>query len=239
MCSNTMGLIISMPNRTSLLHFFGTLIHYELRLALRHKSDWINAWLFFVLVVSLFPLAVTPDIKLLHQIAPGLIWVAAMLSMLLSLQYFLRPDYEDGSLVMLLLSPHPLSLLMFAKISAHWLMSALPLILITPVLGLALYLSAEEIMVLIVTLLLGTPVLSLLGAMMTALTVSLRHQSILLSLLVLPLCIPVLIFGTGAVLNVALSIPNSGVFALMGAMLMLALTLTPLAVSSILSSARF
>jgi heme exporter protein B len=182
---------------------------------------------------------VTPDIVLLHSIAPGLIWVAALLSMLLSLPHLLRSDYEDGSLAALLLSPYPLPFLILSKIVAHWLVSALPLILISPVLGVALHLSLEEISVLIVTLLLGTPVLSLVGSVMMALTVSLPHQSILLSLLVLPLCVPVLVFGSGAVINVGLGLSNEGVFALMGAILVLAVTCAPFAASGALRVAEF
>jgi heme exporter protein B len=218
----------------SLLKTLLTLIRFDLILALRHKSDWVNAWLFFILVVSLFPLAVTPDMSLLHMIGPGLIWVAALLSMLLSLHHFLRPDYEDGSLSDLLLSPHPLSLLILAKVIAHWIVSAVPLILLTPILGVSLSLSTEEILTLMLTLLLGTPVLNLVGSVAMALTVSLRHQSVLLSLLVLPLCVPVLIFGAGAVMNIGLGVSNNGVLALMGAILILALTLVPLAAASAL-----
>src|ERR1700722_9042698 len=115
-------------------------LHYDLLSAYRRKSDWANAWLFFVLVVSLFPLAITPDPALLHTIAPGLVWVSALLSMLLALNYFLKPDYQDGSLQLLLLSSYLLALLLLAKTLAHWLISGLPLILITPLLALFLHL---------------------------------------------------------------------------------------------------
>lgn len=218
----------------NVLKMFLLMIRTDLVIAFRHKANWVNAWLFFVLVVSLFPLAVIPDINLLHMIAPGIIWIAALLSMLLSLQHFLRPDYEDGSLTALLLSPYPTSLLILAKIIAYWLMSACPLILITPVLGVTLYLSSEEILYLMITLLLGTPILSLVGAVAMSLVVGLRHQSILLSLLVLPLCIPVLIFGTGAVVDVGLGLPNKGILLLMLSFLVLTITLVPIAASAAL-----
>jgi len=210
------------------------LIRHDLVAAYRHKSEWVNAWLFFVLVVSLFPLAVTPDINLLHSIGPGVIWVAALLAMLLSLSQLLRPDYEDGSVSLLLLSPYPLPLLLLAKVSAHWLMSGAPLILITPLLAAALHLSSGETISLMITLLLGTPVLSLIGAIAVALTVGLRNQNILLALLILPLCVPVLVFGAGAVIDAGLGLPNQGAFAILGAILILAVTLTPLAMAAAL-----
>jgi heme exporter protein B len=213
---------------------FLQLIKYDLISAYRRRTDWLNAWLFFVLVVSLFPLAVTPDSNLLHAIAPGLIWVAAMLAMLLSLGNFLKPDYEDGSLALLLLSPHPLSLLLFAKITAFWLVSSLPLIVITPILGLMLHLSWPEIVALIYTLLLGTPVLSLIGAVAMALTVGLPSQNVLLALLILPLCVPVLVFGAGTVINIGMGLSGNGSLALLGAMLILTVTLAPLAAGAAL-----
>lgn len=211
-----------------------TIVRQDLLLAWRRKSDWVNAWLFFVLVVSLFPLAVTPDAELLHSIAPGLIWVSALLSMLLALNNFLKPDYQDGSLNLLLLSPHSLSLLLFAKITAHWLTSGFPLILITPLLALFLHLSPNETLTLLFALLWGTPILSLVGAVGVALTVSLENQSLLLALLILPLCIPVLIFGTGVVIDAGLGLPTQGILTLLAAFLILTVTLLPLAASAAL-----
>ncbi len=213
---------------------FFQLIKHDLLVAYRRKTDWVNAWLFFIIVVSLFPLAITPDSNLLHTIAPGLIWVAALLAMLLCLSNFLRPDYEDGSLSLLLLSPHPLSLLIFAKILAFWLTSALPLIVVTPVLALMLHLSGVETLSLIYTLLLGTPVLSLVGAVIMALTVGLRSQNMLLALLLLPLCVPVLVFGAGAVINVGLGLSNHGALAMLAAILILTLVLAPFAAQAAL-----
>lgn len=213
---------------------FGQVIRHDFLVAYRHKTDWVNIWMFFILVVSLFPLAVTPDVKLLNTIGPGLIWVAALLSVLLSFNHFLRPDYEDGSLNLLLLSAYPLPLLLLAKIFAHWLISTLPLIIIAPVLALSLHLSSVEILSLLATLLLGTPVLSLLGGIVMSLTVGLRNQSVLLALLFLPLSVPVLIFGAGAVIDVGMGLPTRGAFALLGALLVLSLTLAPLAASAAL-----
>jgi len=216
------------------LPVFFQLIKQDLIIAYRRKTDWVNAWLFFILVVSLFPLAVTPDIQLLHAIAPGLIWVAALLAMLLSLGNFLRPDFDDGSLSLLLLSPHSLSWLLLAKMIAFWLASALPLIIITPILAVMLHLSLTETVNLIYTLLLGTPVLCLIGAIAMALTVGLRSQSVLLALLILPLCVPVLVFGSGAVINVGMGLSNHGALALLGAILILAVSLVPIAVAAAL-----
>lgn len=207
------------------------ILRHDLLSAWRRKSDWINAWLFFILVIALFPLAVTPDAELLHTIAPGLIWVSALLSILLALNNFLRPEHQDGSLTLLLLSPHPLPLLLLAKITAHWLMSGLPLIIITPVLALFLNLSLNETLTLLLALLFGTPVLSLIGALAVALTISLENSSLLLALLILPLCIPVLVFGTGVVIDAGLGLPTKGILLLLAAFLVLTITLLPLAAS--------
>lgn len=200
----------------------------------RRRADWVYTWLFFILVVCLFPLAMTPDKALLQTLGPGIIWIAALLAMLLALGYFLRPDYEDGTLIWLLLSPHPLPLLMLVKTIAHWVTSAVPLLLITPLLALFLNLTSQETMVLLWTLLLGTPILSFIGAIAMSLTVSLRNNGVLLMLLILPLCAPVLIFSTGAVMNVSAGISPRGPLALLAAILTLALTVAPLAISAAL-----
>lgn len=200
----------------------------------RRRADWVYTWLFFILVVCLFPLAMTPDKALLQTLGPGIIWIAALLAMLLALGYFLRPDYEDGTLIWLLLSPHPLPLLMLVKTIAHWVTSAVPLLLITPLLALFLNLTSQETRVLLWTLLLGTPILSFIGAIAMSLTVSLRNNGVLLMLLILPLCAPVLIFSTGAVMNVSAGISPRGPLALLAAILTLALTVAPLAISAAL-----
>ncbi len=219
-------------NRVSVSTAFLGLLRRDLQIAIRKRSELLNPILFFILVVSLFPLGIGPEPRLLGEIAPGIIWVAALLATLLSMERLFRSDFEDGALEHLLLSPHALSLLALAKVLAHWLVTGLPLILVSPLLGVLLHLPAEAIRVLPLTLLLGTPILSLLGAVGVALTVGLRRGGVLLTLLVLPLYVPVLIFGTAAVAAAAAGLPVSGQLALLGAMLALALTLSPLATAA-------
>ena len=219
-------------NRVSVSTAFLGLLRRDLQIAMRKRSELLNPILFFILVVSLFPLGIGPEPRLLGEIAPGIIWVAALLATLLSMERLFRSDFEDGALEHLLLSPHALSLLALAKVLAHWLVTGLPLILVSPLLGVLLHLPAEAIRVLPLTLLLGTPILSLLGAVGVALTVGLRRGGVLLTLLVLPLYVPVLIFGTAAVAAAAAGLPVSGQLALLGAMLALALTLSPLATAA-------
>ena len=209
-------------------------IRRDLNLAVRNRSELLNPLLFFVLVISLFPLGVGPSPALLAEIAPGVIWVAALLATLLSMERLFRSDFEDGSLEQLLLSGHPLTLLVLGKVLAHWLVTGLPLLLIAPLLGVLLYLPAEAIRLLPLTLLLGTPVLSLLGAVGVALTVGLKRGGVLLTLLVLPLYIPVLIFGTAAIAAAAAGLSVTGQLALLGALLALAITLAPLGIAAAL-----
>ena len=204
----------------------------DLKMAIRRRSELLNPLLFFILVVSLFPLGVGPGPQLLQEIAPGVIWVAALLATLLSMERLFRSDFEDGALEQLLLSPHALSLLVLAKVFAHWLVTGLPLILVSPLLGLLLHLPPEGIIALPVTLLVGTPALSLIGAIGVALTVGLRRGGVLLTLLILPLYVPVLIFGTAAVAAAAAGLPIAGQLALLGALLALALTLAPFATAA-------
>ena len=219
-------------SRVSVSTAFLGLLQRDLQIAIRKRSELLNPILFFILVVSLFPLGIGPEPRLLGEIAPGIIWVAALLATLLSMERLFRSDFEDGALEHLLLSPHALSLLALAKVLAHWLVTGLPLILVSPLLGVLLHLPAEAIRVLPLTLLLGTPILSLLGAVGVALTVGLRRGGVLLTLLVLPLYVPVLIFGTAAVAAARAGLPVSGQLALLGAMLALALTLSPLATAA-------
>jgi heme exporter protein B len=171
----------------------------DLLLALRHKADVANTLLFFVIVTSLFPLSVGPEPALLRTMGPGVLWVAALLASMLGLGRLLGADYADGTLEQLALAPQPLGVLIAAKIAAHWLSSGLPLVLLAPLLGLQFDLAGDALLVLTASLLLGTPVLSLLGAIGAALTLGLRAANVLVPLLVLPLTVPVLIFGTGAV----------------------------------------
>jgi len=174
------------------------MLRRELLLALRHRGDLLTPLCFFVMVVSLFPLGIGPETKQLQTIAPGVLWVSALLSALLSLGRLFAQDHADGTLEQWRMSPHPLSLMVATKIVAHWLLSGLPLVLLAPVLGLQFSLPVDTLAVLALGLLLGTPVLSLLGALGAALTLGARGGSVLVALLVLPLCVPVLIFGAGA-----------------------------------------
>ena len=177
----------------------GGLVRRDLRLAFRRKSEWLGVVFFFVLVAALFPLAIGPEPATLRLIGPGVLWVAALLASMLSLGRLFDADHQDGSLEQMALSAAPLSWLVCAKLGAHWLMSGLPLVLLSPLLGLQFALDPEALAMLALTLLIGTPVLTLLGAIGAALTVGVRGSGMLQSLLLLPLYVPVLVFGTGAV----------------------------------------
>jgi len=219
---------------TSDLSAFYILLKRDLTLAYRHRAELANPLLFFVIVISLFPLGISPESKVLQGIAPGIIWVAALLAAMLSLDSLFRSDFEDGSLEQLALSSHSLALLVLAKVFAHWLVTGLPLILLAPFLGVLLFLPESSTLTLVATLILGTPILSLVGAIGVALTVGLRRGGVLVSLLVLPLYIPVLIFAAGAVNEAALGFPVAGQLYFLGALLSLSLTLSPFATASAL-----
>lgn len=206
----------------------------EFQLSFRRKSDLVNPLIFFLMVATLFPLGVSPEPGFLAQLAPGVVWVAALLATLLSMDVLFRSDYEDGSLEQLLLSPQPLFIVVLAKVIAHWMMTGLALTLMAPLLGVMLFLPAEGMPGLMLSLLLGTPTLSLVGAIGAALTVGLKKGGVLISLLVLPLYIPVLIFGSSAVQAAVTGLPLGGYLALLGALLALALALAPLAISAAL-----
>jgi len=208
---------------------FRAIITRDLLLAFRHRGDLLSTLFFFVIVVSLFPLAIGPEPNTLRLIAPGIVWVAALLSSMLALEQLFAADFADGTLDQLLLSPCPLSLLVLGKVIAHWLVSGVPLVLMGPVLGLQYDLSTESLSVLLLGLLLGTPVLSLIGAIGAALTLGLRNGGVLVSLLVLPLTIPVLIFGAGAVEATASGLGGEGHLSMLAAILVLALFFAPLA----------
>ncbi|MFL1466197.1 heme exporter protein CcmB [Marinobacter sp. DUT-3] len=201
----------------------------DLKSAFRQRQDLLNPLLFFVMVVTLFPLGVSPEVSFLQQAGSGILWVAALLSVLLSLDHLFRHDFDDGTLEQLVLQPQPLFLLVLAKVVAHWVLTGLPLVLLAPLLGVMVHLEGNSIAVLCLTLLIGTPVLSLIGAIGAALTLGLRSAGVLLSLLIIPLYIPVLIFGTGTVAAAADGAPVGGYMALMGAFLALAVTLAPFA----------
>ncbi len=206
----------------------------DLRLAMRRRSDTAAALFFFVIVASLFPLGVGPEPALLRTLAPGVVWVAALLSSMLSLGRLFADDHQDGTLEQLLLSVCPLPLVVLAKMAAHWLCSGLPLTLVAPLLALQFDLPSSSIGVLTLSLLIGTPLLSLIGGIGAALTVGVRGAGVLLSLLVLPLCVPVLIFGAGAVDTAAAGLPAGAHYSLLGAMLVLALFATPIAAAAAL-----
>jgi heme exporter protein B len=182
-----------------MLKLIHAMIHRDLRLAMRRRADIVSALFFFILVVSLFPLGVGPEPDLLRKLAPGVLWVAALLSTMLSLPRLFADDHRDGTLEQLALAPQPLALIVLGKVLAHWLVSGLPLALLAPLLGLQFNLSGDALWMLSLSLLIGTPALSGIGAIGAALTLGVRGGGVLLSLLVLPLYIPVLIFGAGAV----------------------------------------
>lgn len=174
-------------------------IRRDLLLAFRRRSDVLTTLFFFIIVTSLFPLGVGPEPQLLRTMAPGILWVAALLASMLALGRLFALDYADGTLEQMVLSAEPLPVIVMGKVIAHWLVSGFPLVVLAPVLAVQFDLSAASIGVLALTLLLGTPVLSLIGSIGAALTLGVRGGGVLVSLLVLPLYIPVLIFGAGAV----------------------------------------
>ncbi len=214
------------------------LLQRDLRIALRRRADTGAVLVFFLIVVSLFPLGVGPQFELLRRLGAGVIWVAALLASMLSLARLFADDHADGTLEQLLLSPTPLALLVLAKAAAQWLASGLLLVLASPLLALQFDLQAHAIGVLFASLLLGTPLLSLIGAVGAALTVGLRGAGVLLALLVLPLVSPVLIFGAGAVDAAAAGLDPGAHLSLLGAMLVLALVLAPLAAAAALRIAH-
>ncbi len=218
----------------STMSAFFALVRRDLMLSYRHRNELLNPLLFFLIVVTLFPLGVSPEKTLLQTMAPGVIWVAALLAVMLSLDSLFKDDYDDGTLEQMMLSPHPTSLLVLAKIISHWLVTGLPIILLAPLLGIFMYLPAEGIITLMLTLLLGTPVLSLIGAIGMALTLGLNRGGMLLSLLVLPLYIPVLIFSANAVDASLAGLAVRGQMYFLGALLVLSITLAPLATAAAL-----
>ena len=214
------------------------LLQRDLRVALRRRADTGAVLVFFLIVVSLFPLGVGPQFELLRRLGAGVVWVAALLASMLSLARLFADDHADGTLEQLLLSPTPLALLVLAKAAAHWLASGLLLVAASPLLALQFDLEGRAIGVLFVSLLLSTPLLSLIGAIDAALTVGLRGAGVLLGLLVLPLVSPVLIFGAGAVDAAAAGLDPGAHLSLLGAMLALALVLAPLAAAAALRIAH-
>ena len=206
----------------------------DLILAWRRRADALSTLFFFVIVVSLFPLGVGPETELLKSIAPGVVWVAALLASMLSLGRLFANDYQDGTLEQLLLTPQPLYLVVLGKVAAQWVTSELPLVCIAPLLGAQFGLSNEALLILVVSLVLGTPVLSLMGSIGAALTLGLRSSSVLISILVLPLYIPVLIFGAGAVEANIIGQGSASHLYLLGAISVLSIIFAPWATAAAL-----
>lgn len=213
---------------------FTLVLRRELKLAFRKQAEIINPLWFFLMVITLFPLGVGPEPQLLVRIAPGIVWVAALLASLLSLERLFRDDFLDGSLEQLLLLPAPLVFTVLGKVCAHWMVTGLPLLLLSPLAALLLSLDFASWSAVALTLLLGTPTLSLIGAIGVALTVGLRKGGVLLSLLVLPLYMPVLIFATAAIDAASMGMPIDGYLAVLGAILAGSATLAPFATAAAL-----
>jgi len=213
---------------------FGWVVWRDLLLAWRRRTDVLATLFFFIIVVSLFPLGVGPEPQLLRTIAPGVVWVAALLASMLALGRTFGNDFQDGTLEQLLLTPQPLFLIVLAKVLAQWIVSELPLVLVAPVLGMQFGLSQNTLWIMTLSLLLGTPVLSLIGSIGAALTLGLRAANVLVALLVLPLYIPVLIFGAGAIESTVNGLDPQAYLLLLGATLVLALAFAPWATSAAL-----
>jgi len=213
---------------------FVWLVWRDLMLAWRRRSDVLATLFFFIIVVSLFPLGIGPERETLKTIAPGVVWVAALLASMLSLGRIFGNDYQDGTLEQLLLTPQPAYLIVLAKVLAHWIVSEVPLVVIAPVLGLQFGLSQNGLAIVIVSLLLGTPVLSVIGSVGAALTLGLRAANVLVALLVLPLYIPVLIFGSGAVQAIVTGSSPQAWLLLLGATLIVSVVFAPWATSAAL-----
>lgn len=224
--------IVEAPAQGSLWIAFKATLERDLTLMLRRRGELLNPLVFFALVVTLFPIGISPDPDMLALIAPGLLWVAALLAALLSLDSLFRTDYDDGSLEQLLLAPQPLAILSLAKVAAHWLFTGLPLALMAPLLGIMLALPAGSYAVLSLSLAIGSASLSLIGAIGAALTVGIARGGVLLSLLILPLYIPVLIFGVGAVQAAILGEGVVAHLAMLGALLAASLLLAPWAIAA-------
>ena len=210
------------------------IIRRDLLLAMRRKSEVLTALFFFIIVVSLFPLGIGPETALLRKIAPGILWVAALLATMLGLARLFAPDHADGTLEQMVLTPAPLGLLVTGKIIAHWITTGLPLVLLAPVLGIQFDLDTGALGILVVALLLGTPLLSLIGAIGAALTLGVRGGGVLLSVLVLPLYVPALIFGAGAVEAHISGLGAGGHLSLLAALLALAVFFAPWATTAAL-----
>ncbi|HEY7772464.1 MAG TPA: heme exporter protein CcmB [Marinagarivorans sp.] len=224
----------SETEQVSVLTAIGACFKRELVVAFRHKGELANPLIFFLMVVVFLPLGISSEKAVLASLAPGMIWVIALLATLLSLDGLFRSDYDDGSLEQMLLSPQPLAWLVLAKIAAHWLVTGIPLTLLTPLMGVMLFLPAEGYLPMMLSLLIGTASLSLIGSIGAALTVGLRKGGLILSLVVMPLYVPVLIFGASAVNEAVGGFAIGGQIAVLAAMALSALVLAPFAVAGAL-----
>lgn len=217
-----------------MLELFMVMVRRDLMLAMRQKSDIVQTLFFFAVVVTLVPLGVGAEPELLRTMAPGVVWVAALLAALLSLSRLFAHDWADGTLEQMLVSAEPLTVIVLAKVFAHWLVTGIPITIFTALFGLMFDLPIDQTAVLMLSLLLGTPVLSLVGAIGAALTLGLRAGGVLTSLLVLPLYIPVLVFGAGATIQVAISVSPTAYLMVTGALSLLALAAAPFAIAAAL-----
>ncbi len=215
-----------------MMRVFWAELSRDLLIAFRHKGDFLNPLIFFLMVAVLFPLGVSPAADFLAQIAPGVLWVSALLATLLSLDNLFKSDYDDGTLEQLLLSPESTYMISLAKACAHWITTGLPLALMAPLLAIMLFLPTQAIATLVISLLIGTATLSLVGAIASALTVGLKKGGVLISLLVIPLYIPVLIFGASAVQSAVDGQPVTAYLAILGSMFALSLVLAPFAIAA-------
>lgn len=218
----------------STLSMFRWIVARDLMLAWRRRADVLSTLFFFIIVVSLFPLGIGPETQLLRSVAPGVVWVAALLASMLSLGRLFANDYQDGTLEQMLLSPQPLYLVVLGKVLAQWLVAEVPLVLIAPLIGVQFDLPRDSLGILFFSLLVGTPILSLIGAIGAALTLGLRGGGVLIALLILPLYIPVLIFGAGAVEASITGMSPQANLSLLGAFLVLSLVLAPWAAAAAL-----
>jgi len=209
------------------LNIFMQTLTRDLKMALRNPSSFLNPLMFFVISISLFPIAISPESQTLSSIAPGIIWVITMLSVLLSLNSLFHYDHDSGVLEQMVISHHSLPLILLAKTSAHWILSGLPIIVLSPFLGMALFINTEGIYILILTLIIATPCLSLIGSIGASLVVGIKNSGMLLSLLILPLYIPILIFATSAVSQSQSNLPIDGQLYFLGFILILSLLVTP------------
>lgn len=214
---------------------FRCIVMRDLTLAMRRRTEVLTTLFFFIIVISLFPLGAGTEKMILQKIAPGVAWVAALLASMLALERLFASDFADGTLEQLLLTPQPLFVLVLGKVLAHWLLTGLPLVLIAPLVGLQYYLPDDAVITMMLALLIGTPVLSLIGAIGAALTLGLRGGGILLSLLILPLYIPVMVYGAGVVSASAMGTTDlQAYFSILSGFLILALVLSPIATAAAL-----